>query len=77
LFLSINGCRIYELLLERKPISFNDRDLKVYETTFYKVRGSEERSEGQKEDRSENGSEEQSEQRSKDRSVERSDDSWL
>ena len=35
IFLTINGARIYELMMERKPITFNDEDLKIYEQTFY------------------------------------------
>jgi hypothetical protein len=36
LFLSINGSRIAELLMQKVPIQFDEKDLRVYETTYYK-----------------------------------------
>ena len=35
-FLSVNLTRIGQLLMERKPVSFDDREMFVYESTFYK-----------------------------------------
>ncbi|GMH88981.1 hypothetical protein TrVE_jg13164, partial [Triparma verrucosa] len=35
LFLSINGSRIYDLYIERKPVSFTEEVLQIYESTFY------------------------------------------
>ena len=35
MFLSINGTRIYNLVIERKPVSFDEELLKIYESTFY------------------------------------------